>query len=264
MDKFLSGRKILITRSKEQADVFAKKMKKADAIPYMVPLLTFHKRISEPNRMIFNRLHEFTWVFFTSANGVKFFFEQLNDYNIDISSLNYMKFAVVGRKTESKLHKLGFPVHFIPNEFAGDKMVSEFLEQYASPGKVLLAAGGLSREDIAYQLSEQQVFFQKAVVYDTLINEDVQETLLTYIDQEKLDAYTFTSPSTVKAFIWLTAAAESLQRRIKEEGLCVCIGPTTREAAVKHGFKNILVPEEYTIDGMIETMNRYFHAKGIR
>ncbi|SDM97788.1 uroporphyrinogen-III synthase [Sediminibacillus halophilus] len=261
MGKPLTGKKILITRSEHQAEDFARKLEEAEAVPIIVPLLRLQKREAQSSKQILSKLHEFTWVFFTSANGVKFFFEQLRDCGLNGEQLDKNRVAAVGRKTRQALHKHGLSVDFIPEKYSGKRMAIEFMKKYPDPGPVLLVCGGLARQDIPQQLERQQVYFQKAVVYDTLINTVARDNLLSFIREGKLDVYTFTSPSTVKAFMNLTSDEPELQEKVVSEALTVCIGPTTKEAAVKQGFTNILVPQDYTLDGMIEQLARYFDTE---
>ncbi|WP_153464708.1 uroporphyrinogen-III synthase [Sediminibacillus terrae] len=261
MDKPLEGKRVLITRSEQQAEDFARKLKEAEAVPKIVPLLRFRKREAPSNKKILSKLHEFTWVFFTSANGVKFFFEQLEDFGLDVGQLGNCRVAAVGRKTKQALHKQGLSVDFTPQKYSGKQMALEFMKKYPDPGRVLLVCGGLARQEIPQQLERQQVCFQKAVVYDTLINTAAREDLLSFIRKRELDVYTFTSPSTVKAFMKLTSHEPDLQEKLVSEMLTVCIGPTTKEAAQKRGFTNILVPEEYTLDGMISRLARHYDTE---
>ncbi|QTM99983.1 uroporphyrinogen-III synthase [Sediminibacillus dalangtanensis] len=261
MGKPLAGKRVLITRSEQQAEDFASKLEEAEAVPVIVPLLRLQKREAQSNKQILSKLHEFTWVFFTSANGVKFFFEQLRDCGLDSGQLENSRVAAVGRKTRQALHKQGLSVDFTPEKYSGKRMATEFMKKYPDPGPVLLVCGGLARQDIPLQLERQKVYFQKAVVYDTLINTVARDDLLSFIREGKLDVYTFTSPSTVKAFMKLTSDEPELQQKVVSEALTVCIGPTTKEAAGKQGFTNILVPKDYTLEGMIKQLARYYDTE---
>ncbi|NHW59414.1 uroporphyrinogen-III synthase, partial [Escherichia coli] len=75
MNRPLSGKQILVTRARAQAEAFSEKIMEAGGTPIEVPLLQVQKRITKENEKTFHKLHRFTWVFFTSANGVKFFFK---------------------------------------------------------------------------------------------------------------------------------------------------------------------------------------------
>ncbi|WP_077621336.1 uroporphyrinogen-III synthase [Sediminibacillus massiliensis] len=262
MDKPLLGKKILVTRGKQQAKLFSDKIEAEGALPFVVPLLKFKMRESQENHAIFSKLHEFSWIFFTSANGVKFFFEQCKFHHVTLEDLKSKRFAVIGKKTEHKLHTYGLRADFLPDTFNGRTMVDQFLNDHSEPGSILLTVGNISRNEIASELERQQVLFQKAVVYDTLWNGDEKEELLAYMEKAEIDAYTFTSPSSLKSFCRIARDRPELFRTVKEQALCVCIGPTTGEAACRAGFHHVLVPDEYTVEGMINKMRSYYKRKG--
>ncbi|WP_138415483.1 uroporphyrinogen-III synthase [Aquibacillus sediminis] len=262
MKQPLSGKQILITRSEEQAKPFSEKLTKAGAIPLVAPLLTFQSRLSQQNQEIFQQLHEYTWVFFTSANGVKFFFEQLNYWQVPLTVVDQLQVAVIGTKTEKMLNRYGISADFCPRTFQGNHMVEEFLHKYSADQRILLVCGNLARKEIANGLKQQQVFFRRVIVYDTLINEQAKQSLQTYLVNENIDACTFTSPSTVQAFEELAGEHSREINQLKQEALCVCIGTTTQKKAKQQGFKHIRTPDQFTIDGMLEELVNYFNKEG--
>ncbi|MRH42950.1 hypothetical protein GH741_09660 [Aquibacillus halophilus] len=258
----LAGKKILVTRSEDQATAFIEKLKEESAIPLVAPLLSFKPRILYENKKIFTKLHDFTWVFFTSANGVKFFFNQLDYWGLSHSVIDKLNTAVVGKKTNDMLREFGFKADFQPENFQGRQMVQEFLQQYSQKERIILFSGNRSNDDIPRELEQNHVFFRKIVIYDTLLNEESRQQLLEYIENDIPDAYTFTSPSTIDAFLELTKVHEERVKSIKMTGLCVCIGTTTENKAIEEGFKHILVPDVFTIEGMTVELTNYFLMKG--
>ncbi|WP_186576244.1 uroporphyrinogen-III synthase [Aquibacillus kalidii] len=258
MENTLAGKKILVTREKSQAKVFAEKLEEVGAIPLIAPLLTFEANYSEENQALLQELHEFTWVFFTSANGVKFFFELMELYKVDRSALQSIHIAVVGKKTAQQLHDFGLEADFCPSVFNGEEMASEFLDKYSNKERILLACGMKSRKEIPNLLKKHQVAFRKLKLYDTLLNEKAQQTLVEYISNHEIDALTFTSPSTIHAFVKLTKDYPEVQDFVMKNNLCLCIGATTERKAKRVGFSNIRVPSVYSIDGMIQELIHYF------
>ncbi|WP_407272635.1 uroporphyrinogen-III synthase [Radiobacillus sp. PE A8.2] len=257
----LFGKRILVTRSKEQSKAFADKLMEAGAIPLVAPLLIFQARNSEKNTALLQQLDTFSWLFFTSANGVKFFFEHVERVQME-AMLSHLHIAVVGKKTEQMLKHYGYEAAFIPNSFQGSQMVSEFLQTYGSEQTILLVCGNKSRNEIPDQLKQARVFFRKLIMYDTLINEITTVQLTDYIKTGMIDVYTFTSPSTIAAFEEMTASIPAYIDVIKQQKLCLCIGTTTKDKATQAGFKQLRVPDEFTIDGMIETLHDHFKTKG--
>lgn len=73
--KGLQGKNILVTRGESQASPFIDMIQEEGGVCYHTPLLTFQLNESESHQKILHQLHDFSWVFLTSSNGVKFFFQ---------------------------------------------------------------------------------------------------------------------------------------------------------------------------------------------
>ncbi|MDC3415684.1 uroporphyrinogen-III synthase [Aquibacillus salsiterrae] len=258
MDQPLSGRKILVTRAKSQAQQFAFQLKEAGAIPVIAPVLSIKSRSTIENKGILQRLHEFTWLFFTSANGVKFFFKQLESEKISMARIHSLHVAAIGKKTATMLQSYGVNPNFFPSIFEGKKMIKEFLQHYPNPKRILLVCGNIARDEIPNELACRNVAYQRIIVYETIINEASKQTLRQVINQDVCDAFTFTSPSSIESFELLTNGLKENLSKIKEAKLCVCIGTTTEQKALEKGFKQVRVPSQFTTEGMIEELIHYF------
>ncbi|MFD2926122.1 uroporphyrinogen-III synthase [Halobacillus naozhouensis] len=249
----LAGKNILVTRASSQSSSIKKEVERFGGKVLHAPLLQFKLNDSLDNHNILTKLHDFSWVFLTSSNGVKFFFELIRLYQIKIPE--NCKWAVVGDKTAHMLETCGITPDFIPSDYQASSMVEQFFEQVEQPGKILFVRGNRSREILPRAFKQQGVFFKTATVYDTLL---VNENNLLANQLDGLDALTFTSPSTVEAFMQLTKDHKEPALHIP----CFCIGPTTGEAAKSSGFLTVYVPETYTIKSMVCNMADHFGKKG--
>src|SRR5690625_7686678 len=79
------------------------------------------------NPITFKEIHldDFNWIFFTSANGVDCFLNQLEDTHF----LETINIAVVGHKTENALKKYGVTADFTPTVYNAVAMSEEFLKK---------------------------------------------------------------------------------------------------------------------------------------
>lgn len=240
----LSGKKVLVTREASQAKLFSNQLHECGASVVEVPLLKiacrtdFIEKLPQP-------LEKFQWVFFTSVNGVRCFFEIVINKNWDLSNV---KFAVVGHKTGEVLNQYGYQAEIIPSKYDGKTMVKEFLENYHNIGQVLLVQGSRSRDVIERGFEEAGVPYHTIVVYETVYNGEISEHLQQVLNTTKFDFITFTSPSTVEAFVKFS------NREISNDTLIVCIGTTTEERARQLGFNNVISSDLFTIEGMIQVM----------
>jgi uroporphyrinogen-III synthase len=74
-----------------------------------------------------------------------------------------------------------------------------------------------------------------------------------------VDAITLTSASVVRNLIKrLTAEGGSGTLDLLEHIYVVCIGASTAQAAKECGLKNILVPQQYSLNEMVSVLEEHF------
>ncbi|HEY4601156.1 MAG TPA: uroporphyrinogen-III synthase [Cerasibacillus sp.] len=250
MKRCLQQKHILITREKRQGKEFAEKIRQFEGIPIEVPLLKINCKDYSVNEQIFNQIDSYQWIFFTSANGVDCFFHLLKQYGHSKDVLDNKQIAVVGHKTEKHLKVYGYSAHFIPTIYNAETMAREFLERFSTEGTFLLVRGNRSLNVLPQTFNKLNMAYQSMEVYETVINMTNKEQLQQTLQTKAIDYVTFTSPSTIDAFV----AMNGLDLIKKLNPRCVVIGTTTEKRAAEVGFKHILVPTEFTIEGMIDVM----------
>lgn len=251
MENPLKDLRILVTRGNEQRSAMSELIKKYGGIPIEVPLLRYALVDTVDTRRKLETIASFSWIFFTSVNGVKSFFDLLNKMNITFPQ--GVKVAAVGTKTANCLEAFGVTVDYIPSLFNAEVMGREFLPIYESNNNVLLVQGNLSRDVLPLFFEEQNIPYDTVVVYETKVNEREKTRLQQILEEEPLDVLTFTSPSCVHAFFELGG---ELAKQRKSQ-FTLCIGTTTEEAAKKAGFHKILTPKQFTVPHMVEALVDY-------
>lgn len=253
MKHSLHGRKILITRERKQAVLFAEKIRQHDGDPVIADLLTIDCVCNEKNKDLLENAGWYDWLFFTSANGVHCFFEMVKDARKE--TLQKLRMAVVGSKTEMTLRKYGREADFVPSVFNAETMAKEFMALYPANQSVLLIQGKQSRTDLTDAFTVGGRAFANIKIYETKTNETAGDLLNTVLSEKPPQFITFTSPSTVEAFVALAGKG-----RLRTEPVTVCIGTTTKRSATDAGFHNIIVPSTFTVEGMIEKMSDYIEG----
>lgn len=246
MAQQLNRKRILITREKEQAKSLQDKIKEQGGIPVITPLLKIISYADARRDMIFNSIEQFDWIFFTSVNGVHHFFKQLQNQN----QMKQCKIAVVGHKTEEAIKMYGLSAHFIPSTYNAETMAQEFLELYPDVEQVLFIRGNLSRQTLLEAFANANISYEKLVVYETIINKE-EKRHLNDVVKKGIDYLTFTSPSTVEAFVQLVDLQLLSQIKTKP---CFCIGTTTEKSAQNNHFKQTYIPRIFTVDHMVQKM----------
>lgn len=249
----LSGKRILNTREASQAKGFTELIQAHGGQAIEAPLIkiTCNKEMDKK----IGKLAHYEWVFITSANGVHCFFKQIN-----IEKRLSCKFAIVGAKTAEALASYGYEADFIPSTFNAETMANEFIANYPNRENILLVRGNQSRDILPNQFKKHHISFDMIEVYKTTINDEMEGELNDLFTKSRIDIITFMSPSTINAF--QTLLKKDIYEEIRETHLSVCIGTTTARYAKKAGFQNIIIPEIFTIEGMIDCMVTYLSRKG--
>lgn len=254
MTSALDGKKILVTREKKQAKFFSELIKEKGGIPVEVPLLKISVVDQAENLKLLQNWVDYKWIFFTSANGVHYYFQLLKKYGIKTESFEKKNIAAVGHKTENALKEYGYAADFIPTIYDAETMATEFFKIEKEKGPILIIRGTRSRDVLPTFFSEHDIPFDMVTVYQTVYNEEAQKRLNDVLQQDAIDYITFTSPSTVEAFVKMADQ--------KPDKLCVCIGTTTERRAKELGFNKLLTPKEFTVDAMIKVLMEYIVKEG--
>lgn len=238
----LMNKKILVTREATQAIEFNEMIKQASGQVLSAPLIKIN-----PIKVNTLNLSNYNWIFFTSANGVNCFMNQIEN----ISIFNHLKIAVVGNKTEKTLKAHGLKADFVPTVYNAEEMSKEFINTYPTANDLLLVRGNLSRKVLPEFFMNKHIDFEMITVYETVVNKAIKSKLNHIFKTEKVDFITFMSPSTINSFL------ELLDIKYHEIALgtkVICIGTTTERIALKHGFKNVSIPNHFTAESMFEKM----------
>jgi len=248
----LSHTSVLIMRAEIQAKEMAEAVRSRGGIPIEIPLLQI-----EPSAMQLARpLQEYDWIIFTSTNGVRFFLEGIGKNGIPSS----IKLAAVGEKTKRELEVHGYSVHFMPGKFIAEVFAREFLLLVQEGARVLFPKGNMARDILPNELRAHHILLDEIVVYETRRNEAAKALLMEVLRSGQVDVLTFTSPSTVSHFAALLEGTN--WREWTKHCTIACIGPVTEKAALAY-FPSVLVPDTYTIEGLLQRLEKHF-ANGIQ
>ncbi|WP_100331749.1 uroporphyrinogen-III synthase [Bacillus xiapuensis] len=251
----LKGKHILITRPRGQADSFIDKIEAAGGIAHAVPLIAFRPAYDKRESAILDQLNTYEWIILTSKNGVRFFFQRLEQLGIRRSRLT-AKFAAIGTKTADALKQYGFQAQYVPQKFSADHFAKEIEAGCFRARKALIPKGNLARKKIAETLRQQGAAADEWIVYETIFPEEEKRRLIWLLQEKPIDVITFTSPSAVQHY---AAAVE--EAGIRPSALIACIGPVTKKAAIKHGLSVAICPEEYTIEALAAKINHYYREE---
>lgn len=244
----LFGKRIIVTRSREQASVLSEKLEELGAEVIEFPVI---KTVPIPDFEFTDPVYD--WIIFTSANGVRHFISGLKSRGLDVRAMGSAKLAAIGPATASTLEDFGLKVDYIPSEYVAEAIVRDFPEPVSNK-KILIPRAKEARETLPDMLRERGAEVYVTTVYETIAEDSDAAPVKEMIDSGRIDAVTFTSSSTVKNFVNLTGLSN-----LPEAITIACIGPITAQTARGLGLNPSVVAEEYTVEGLVGLLNRKLH-----
>jgi uroporphyrinogen III methyltransferase / synthase len=240
----LFGRTVLITRPEYQADDLAKRLQDLGANIMRQPVIEIAPPIdSSAVDSAIERLSEFDWLVFSSANGVEYFFRRLAELGHDLRHLGNTKLAAIGPATAEALAKFHLNADVQPDTYRAEAL-AEALAPRARGKKVLLARASRGREVLAQMLSAAGADVEQVVVYESRDVAAPNPEVARALAAGKIDYTTVTS----------SAIARSLVRMFGDElrkTRLAAISPLTAEVLTQCGHSAAVIAREYATNGLI-------------
>lgn len=261
MDKKpLTGKRILITRARDQAAAFTESLRNlgAEVIEFPTIEIVPPLRWDQLDRAI-DHLASYDWLIFTSANGVNFFWERLSEKGKDRRLLLSIKVCAIGPATAYQLMEKGMRVDYTPTEFVAESILKGFEKMALKGKKILLARAAEARDVLPKGLKKMGAKVDVVEAYRTIRPKGGPRKLKHLLARGKVDGITFTSSSTVNHFAELLKK-EDLEKLLKDI-VIACIGPITARTAKGWGMRVQVQPKQYTIPALAQAISDHFARK---
>jgi uroporphyrinogen III methyltransferase/synthase len=251
----LFGKRIVVTRAREQASEFAEALRERGAEPIEFPLI----RIAAPPDDYaalddaIQRAANYDWICFASAPAVDHFFARLAHLDRDARALASARIAVVGPATAEAVRHHGIRPDFAPKTATGAALAEELPGEIA--GRRILVPRALDGDEaLPSGLAARWAIADTVSAYRTVVDDAGSEQIRERLAQGTIDVVTFTSSSTVKNF---AAALEGVS--MPGTVLTACIGPSTAATAAERlGRVPDIVAADHTITGLLTALETYF------
>ncbi len=253
-EKSLRGKTVLLTRPKSQSSFLRQALERKGAQVLELPAIQIlpPKDWASLDQAI-ERIRDFHWVFFTSANAVPYFFERLFASGKDVRSLSALKIAAVGEITREALTEKGIRVDFMPKRFTANSLLNEFKNEYPLRGqKILLPRADIAPDLLPKELEALGAQVKEVVAYQTLsaLGPKEKNLLQRWIQKGKIDYVTFASSSAVQNFF----RALPPKTRSQVTSRFVTMGPVTSKTLREFGFKPFQEAKAHTAQGLVEVL----------
>lgn len=257
--KPLFGKRILVTRAREQASDLARRLEAAGAEVLEFPTIRIVPPESfAPLDAALGRLAEFRWLILTSANGVRFLWERLLFAGSDARALAGLRVCAIGPATAGALESRGIRPDLVPAEFKAEGLVEALAGEDLAGVGVLIVRAAEAREVLPVELRRRGARVQVVPAYRTLQSDEDAGAIRAMLREGTVHVVTFASSSTVRNFLEMVGpdAVELLR------GVTVAsIGPITAETAARHGIVSHITPAQYTIPAFVEALLEYYRER---
>ena len=256
----LFGKRVLVTRTAEQAGTFSAQLENRGAEPVNFPTI---KTVDPPSwkecdRAI-KRLSTYDWAIFTSVNGVKYFIKRLKKLGLDVRELKGVKLCAIGPQTAMAIKELGIGVDLVPKKFIAEAVLEAFGRRGIKGKRFLLPRALKAREILPIEINRLGGHIDVAPVYKTIRPRSGVAEIRKSFGAGEINAVTFTSSSTVTNFAAMFKRGEAAE--LLKGSQVACIGPVTAATAKELGFSVEIMAKEYTMPGLTDAMEKYYSKK---
>jgi len=255
----LFGKRIMVTRARDQASEFLKGLTHlgAECIEFPTIEVVPPENWDALDRAI-GALETYQWVVFTSVNGVKYFLRRLAALGRDIRDLKGLHIGAIGPKTAQRWHRLGIEPDLVPEEYRAEAVVECFRKKGAKGARVLIPRAAKAREVLPEELRKMGARVDVVPAYRTIKPSQDTARVSELLEKGAIDMVTFTSSSTVTNFLGMFEAHRDRTPGWMRHVVVACIGPITARTAQENGLSVDLVPTEYTVEALTDSIVRYF------
>jgi uroporphyrinogen-III synthase len=254
----LSGRRVVVTRTREQASALTARLQTLGAEVLELPVLRISKEISkEALADVMLEFGTYDWLVFTSGNGAHFFFEEFFRIFDDIRSLGGIRIACVGEGTAKLVASFHLKVECQPATATAEALASELIATGSlDHAKVLVVTGNLNRDTLVKKLEEARAIVDCLQVYKTEKTDLSGSAAAADFRTKGADAVLFASSSSAQSFLDQGAVLELEPGAVKP--LAGSIGPQTsatmKKCRIKVDFEAATPGIDELVDALVKRL----------
>ena len=247
--KPLFGWRVLVPRTKEQADEVCDLLRARGAVPEQVPTIAVEppRTPQQMERAVKGLVTgRYQWIGFTSVNAVRAIREKFEEYGLDARAFAGVKVAAVGEQTAKALREFGIMPDLVPEGEQSAEGLADAWPAYddiLDPiNRVLLPRADIATEGLLTRLTELGWEAEDVTAYRTVRAAPPPAPIREAIKGGGFDAVLFTSSSTVRNLIGIAGKPHAVT-------VIAVIGPQTAKTAAEFGLRVDVVAEKPSISG---------------
>jgi uroporphyrinogen III methyltransferase/synthase len=257
--KPLAGRRVLVTRPREQAAELADTLRDVGADVLLAPLIRIAPPADpEPLRRAAADIHTFDWVVLTSGNAADAFARVLSAVSGRSSVPASIGVCAVGPATAAQARKHGLAVDLVAGKGTAEGVVAALMDAGPMKGRrVLIPRADIAREYVASALRGGGADVTEVVAYRTIAEDRVPNDVQEALAAGRVDVVIFTSGSAVRSFAAIFGADTP---RVLQRAAVAVIGPTTADAARRAGIPVAIQPASFSVPALVDAITAHYRA----
>ncbi len=252
----LWGRRVLVTRTRQQASGLRRLLEERGAEVVELPALEIVETVSPA---LIGRIGEalaggeYGWVIFTSANGVELFFRHLREHGRDARSFRDASVCAIGPGTAQALAQHGILADLVPESFVAEGILAALQARELSRRRVLVPRAENARPELIAGLRKLGAEVEEVPLYVARVPAEPDGAALARVRSGEIDVVTLASSSTVTHLLTLLGNDPTPLRN----AVVACIGPVTANTARRLGLRVDVVADTYSIPGLVAALEAH-------
>lgn len=254
----LSGKRIVVTRTRRQASELSSKLMELGADVLEIPTI---RTVPPKDLLAFGELvqysHSYDWIVFTSPNGVNAFFEMFYKLYDDAREIGGPRIAAVGPATAKRIREFHLKVDLQPDEAIGERLADALnAEGSVENLKILLVRPEVARDVVFTRLSKLGAIVDEAIAYRTEPETEDPTGDVKRFEELGADMVTFTSSSTAENFA-------AMKLPLPKNMVFASIGPITSTTMKKLGYSVDVQAKEHDVSGLVAAICKHFTGRAV-
>lgn len=244
----LAGVRVLLVRPAGQEVELVEALQRLGAEPIVNPWIAIEPPEDwEPLDQALANLEAFSWVVFTSVNGVRSALQRLKVLGRDREAFAGLQIAAIGPATAAELERFGLSPALVPAAYIAENVAASLSERGIQGVRILLPRATKARDVLPQLLRLAGAEVVVVPAYRT-VSLDLRSELREGLLSGTIDWVLLTASSTARRL----AAAVGDVRRVRAR--IAAIGPVTAATARELGFQVAVVAEQYTTSGLLQAL----------
>ena len=243
----LFGERILVTRPLEQAGSLRESLEELGAEVLVQPAIEITPPEDwAPVDAALQRLPDYDWLVFSSANGVRYLLDRLESGGGDLRRLGQVRLAAIGPGTAEELARYRLKADLLPDEFRAESLAASLANE-AQGKRFLLIRASRGREVLAEDLSRAGGTVEQVVVYQSRDVTSPEASIEQSLREGRIQWITVTSSAIARSLAALFG--EHLRK-----ARLASISPITSDVLRQVGFEPAVEARQYTMEGLVEAI----------